>query len=96
MTDVEAPDGEVGPTLEPAPPSPDPEKGRAAKVKKEPPDPVIGIGLVVLGVLIMGIGGAATLHYVFNAGTAITIVGALVFVISVAMSSLGDRKLRPQ
>jgi len=59
--------------------------------KKRGPDPVVGIGLVILGVLVMGIGGAATFHYVFNIGTAIAIVGALVFLVSVVLSSLRDR-----
>jgi len=57
------------------------------------PDPVVGVGLVILGVLIMGIAGAATLHYVFNIGTAIAIVGAIVFLVSVALSSLRQKKL---
>lgn len=63
-------------------------------VHKDAPDPVIGIGLVILGVLVMGVAGAATLHYVFNIGTAIAIVGAIVFLVCVAMSSLSERKLR--
>lgn len=62
--------------------------------RSDAPDPVIGIGLVILGVLVMGVAGASTLHYVFNVGTAIAIVGAIVFVVSVALSSLKDRKLR--
>lgn len=63
-------------------------------VEKGPgPDPVVGVGLVILGVLIMGIAGAATLHYVFNIGTAIAIVGAIVFLVSVVLSSLRQKKL---
>lgn len=57
------------------------------------PDPVVGVGLVILGVLIMGIAGAATLHYAFNVGTAIAIVGAIVFLVSVVLSSLRQKKL---
>lgn len=54
------------------------------------PDPIYGLGMVVVGVLIMGVAGAATLHFVFNAGTALTILGALVFVASLAISSMRD------
>ncbi len=60
--------------------------------QKTGPDPVLGVGLVLLGVLIMGIAGAATLHYVFNVGTAIAIVGSVVFLVSVALSSLRTRQ----
>lgn len=51
------------------------------------PDPVVGVGLVILGVLIMGIAGAATAHYLFNIGTLIAIVGAVLFVTFVTFSS---------
>ena len=61
---------------------------------EDAPDPAIGIGLVILGVLVMGVGGAATLHYVFNVGTAIAIIGALVFLVAVGLASLKERKLR--
>jgi hypothetical protein len=54
------------------------------------PDPIYGLALVVLGILTMGVAGAATLHYVFNAGTALTILGAMLFVGSMAVSSLKD------
>jgi len=73
-----------------------PREADASSPAKEAPDPVIGIGLVILGVLVMGVAGAATLHYLFNIGTAIAIVGAIVFIVCVAMSSLKDRKLRPR
>ncbi|NUP09522.1 MAG: hypothetical protein HOW73_26050 [Polyangiaceae bacterium] len=69
-------------------------RAEASSANDDAPDPVIGIGLVILGVLVMGIAGAATLHYVFNIGTAIAIVGAIVFLVCVAMSSLKERKLR--
>ncbi len=57
------------------------------------PDPVVGIGLVIFGVLIMGISGAATWHYVFNAGTGMAILGAVWFVVAVTLSSLGQKRL---
>lgn len=52
------------------------------------PDPVVGVGLVIFGVLIMGVAGAATLHYLFNFGTGLAILGAIVFLVSVVVSSL--------
>ena len=51
------------------------------------PDPVLGVGLVILGVFIMGVAGAATAHYIFNLGTLIAIVGALLFVAFVTFST---------
>lgn len=54
------------------------------------PDPIYGLGMVVVGVLVMGVAGAATLHFLFNAGTALTILGALAFVASLAISSMRD------
>lgn len=56
------------------------------------PDPVVGIGLVIFGVLIMGISGAATWHYVFNVGTGLAIVGAVWFVVAVTLSTLLNPK----
>jgi hypothetical protein len=51
------------------------------------PDPVLGVGLVILGVFIMGVAGAATAHYIFNLGTLIAIVGAVIFVAFVTLST---------
>ncbi|MFO0550843.1 MAG: hypothetical protein U0271_20810 [Polyangiaceae bacterium] len=53
-------------------------------------DPVIGLGLIILGVLVMGIAGASTQHYLFNAGTAIALLGAMIFVVAVALSALRE------
>ena len=55
-------------------------------------DPSLGIGLVILGVLVMGVAGAFTSHYTFNAGTGIAIVGAVLFVVSVTLSTLQSKK----
>ena len=40
------------------------------------PDPVLGVGLVILGVFIMGVAGAATAHYIFNLGIRVVIVAS--------------------
>jgi hypothetical protein len=55
------------------------------------PDPVVGVGLVIVGILIMGIGGAATAHYLFNFGTGIAILGAVLFVAFVTLSTYKQR-----
>ena len=56
------------------------------------PDPVIGAGLTLLGIFIMGVAGAAQAHYAFNLGTLVACVGAVVFVLFVALSALKQRK----
>jgi drug/metabolite transporter (DMT)-like permease len=56
------------------------------------PDPVIGAGLALLGIFLMGIGGARDAHYVFNVGVVIAVVGAIVFVLFVALSALKQRR----
>ena len=63
-------------------------------IERDPsgPDPMLGVGLVILGVLIMGIGGAATAHYLFNFGTAIAIAGAVLFVAFTTLSSYRQTK----
>lgn len=61
-------------------------RGKSSKLPG--PDPVIGVGLVILGVLVMGIAGASTAHYAFNIGTGIAILGAVTFLVSVTLSTL--------
>ncbi len=56
------------------------------------PDPVIGAGMTLLGIFIMGVAGAAQAHYAFNLGTLVACVGAVVFVLFVALSALKQRK----
>jgi hypothetical protein len=64
------------------------ETNRAAADRQENgPDPVVGVGLVIVGILIMGIGGAANAHYLFNFGTAVAILGAVLFVAFVTLST---------
>lgn len=49
---------------------------------------MIGVGLFVVGLVVMATGGAATWHYVFNVGEGLLLLGAVVFLASVAISSL--------
>jgi hypothetical protein len=51
------------------------------------PDPAVGIGLFVVGLLIMATGGATTQHYVFNAGEGLVLLGAVIFLASVAITN---------
>jgi len=62
------------------------------KPSRQGPDPVIGAGLTLAGIFIMGVAGAANAHYAFNAGTLVACVGAVVFVLFVALSALKQRK----
>lgn len=52
------------------------------------PDPVWGVGVGIVGLLIMAVGGAATWHWVFNVGEAIMLIGAALFLGAVAVTSL--------
>jgi hypothetical protein len=52
------------------------------------PDPVWGVGLFFLGLLIMAVGGAATWHWVFNIGEGILLLGAVYFLGTVAITAL--------
>ncbi len=57
------------------------------------PDPVWAVGMCIVGLLIMGIGGAATWHWTFNIGEAILLLGMTLFLVCVAMSWNAQRKL---
>ena len=55
------------------------------------PDPVIGAGMALFGIFLMGTGGARDAHYLFDVGVAIAVIGAVVFVLFVALSALKQR-----
>jgi hypothetical protein len=57
------------------------------------PDPVIGAAITLLGILAMGISGAADAHYPFDVSVLVAVVGAGVFVGSVALSAMKQRAL---
>jgi hypothetical protein len=52
------------------------------------PDPVWGVGAFCVGLLIMAIGGAATMHVVFNVGEGLMLIGAVYFLAALAIASL--------
>jgi hypothetical protein len=57
------------------------------------PDPVIGAGIVLLGIFLMAAGGARDAHYVFDGGVVLAVIGAIVFVLFVALSALKQRRV---
>jgi hypothetical protein len=56
------------------------------------PDPVIGAGVTLLGIFLMGVGGAWDAHYLFNVGTLIAVTGAILFVVFVTLSAMKQRR----
>jgi hypothetical protein len=74
------------------PESPGPTGPTETKPSSSGPDPVIGAGLTLAGIFVMGVAGAADAHYAFNLGTLVACVGAVVFVLFVALSALKQRK----
>lgn len=66
--------------------------GGGASADKSGPDPVIGAGVTLLGILLMGLGGARDAHYVFNVGVLTAVLGAGTFVLFVALSAMKQRQ----
>jgi len=56
------------------------------------PDPVFGAGITLLGIFVMGTAGARDAHYVFDVGVVTAVLGAVTFVVCVALSALKQRK----
>jgi len=71
--------------------------GRSNAVGDAPdlgPDPVWGVGIFVVGLFVMAIGGAMTWHHVFNVGEGVLMLGAVVFLLFVAISSQKQDPIR--
>lgn len=68
----------------------------AGSGEKEGPDPVIGAGIALLGIFMMGTGGARDAHYVFDAGVVTAVLGAAIFVLFVALSAMKQRRARQE
>jgi hypothetical protein len=64
--------------------------------RDEGPDPVIGAGIALFGIFVMGLAGARGLHYVFDAGVATAVAGAVIFVLFVALSAMKQRRARTE
>ncbi len=58
------------------------------------PDPIWGVCLGVFGVLNMAVAGALTRHWWFNFGELFVLVGAVVFVVCLAISSIRQSPLK--
>jgi hypothetical protein len=58
----------------------------------EGPDPAIGAGITLLGIFLMGMGGARDAHYVFDVGMVTGVVGAGLFVLFVTLSAMKGRR----
>ncbi|WP_437965435.1 hypothetical protein WMF04_38235 [Sorangium sp. So ce260] len=56
------------------------------------PDPVIGAGIALLGIFLMGVGGAQGAHYLFNFGVLVAVLGAVLFVLFVTLTALKQRR----
>jgi hypothetical protein len=54
----------------------------------------VGAGLALLGIFVMAVGGARDLHFVFDAGVGVAILGAVIFVLFVALSAMKQRRAR--
>ena len=52
------------------------------------PDPVWGVSVGIVGLLIMATGGAMTWHYVFNVGEGMMLLGAVMFLYAVTRTAL--------
>jgi hypothetical protein len=73
---------------DPGQPAASERNGRAA----QGPDPVIGAGITLLGIFLMGTGGARDAHYVFDVGVLTGVLGAATFVLCVALSAMKQRE----
>lgn len=62
-------------------------RGVSKADKATGPDPVWGLGVFIVGLLIMAFGGATTRHWVFNIGETLLLIGVIVFVGAVAITS---------
>jgi len=51
------------------------------------PDPALGAGIALLGIFAMGLTGATGHHHLFNASTGVAVLGALLFVLFVTITS---------
>lgn len=52
----------------------------------------MGAGITLLGIFLMGTGGARDSHLVFDLGVLLAVIGAIVFVLFVSLSALRQRR----
>lgn len=68
-------------------------KSETAREPDAGPDPVIGAGITLLGIFLMGSGGATDAHWVFDGGVLLAVLGAAFFVGCVALSAYKLRRI---
>lgn len=78
--------------LEEAPGSNGQAGAAGAGPEQEGPDPVIGAGIVLLGIFVMGTAGALNAHYAFDLGVFLAVGGAALFVLFITLSALKQRR----
>jgi hypothetical protein len=71
------------------------DRDASGRGRAEGPDPAIGAGITLLGIFLMGTGGARDAHYVFDLGVLTGVVGAGIFVLFVALSVMRARRGAP-
>jgi hypothetical protein len=60
------------------------------------PDPVVGAGITLFGIVMMGVSGAADAHYAFDLGVLTAVAGAGTFVVCVALSAFKQRQAKAE
>ena len=75
-------------------PESNPDNGAADDSAESGPDPAFGAGVTLLGIFVMGTAGARDAHYVFDVGVVTAVLGAVAFVVCVALSALKQRQAR--
>ncbi len=58
-------------------------------------NPMIGAGVTLLGIFLMGVGGARGAHYLFDFGVLTAVLGAILFVLFVAAAAMKQRRSGP-
>jgi drug/metabolite transporter (DMT)-like permease len=66
----------------------DDQEQQSDEVLEVGPDPVWGVCIGVGGLIVMAVGGALTRHWWFNIGEAFLLLGAMVFLASLAIGSI--------
>ncbi len=66
---------------------------KKAKARDVGPDPVWGVCVGVFGLLNLAVAGALTKHWWFNVGEALMLLGAVVFAVLLAISSVRQQQL---
>lgn len=70
--------------------------GDAPKRRKQDgamgPDPAVGAGIALIGIFLMGMGGASDIRYVYDFGFLVAIIGAALFVSFATVSAMKQRR----